>query len=329
MKLSSIAVLGAGAWGTALAMLLARNGQQVRLWDLNTEHLSKMQNERAYAGVSFSENLNIVPKLVDAVSDVTDICLVVPSFAFRSVLTELKTMVSPSVRLVWGTKGLDPTTCRFLHTVVYDVFSDKTPVAVLSGPSFAKEVAMGLPTAVSVAGNNAVFLDDLTDRFHNDHFRVYQNPDLIGVQLCGVVKNVMAIAVGIADGMGYGANTRCALITRGLAEMTRLCVALGGHRETMMSLAGVGDLVLTSTDNQSRNRRFGLAVGKGGSASVALKEIGESVEGYYNAKQLFQLAQQNKVSMPISENVYAILYENREPKAVLTELVSREAKREF
>ncbi|HLD84437.1 MAG TPA: NAD(P)H-dependent glycerol-3-phosphate dehydrogenase, partial [Coxiellaceae bacterium] len=292
-----IVVLGAGAWGTALAMLLARNGQPVRLWDLNTNHLAMLARERAYSGVHFSENLSIHTKLADAVREVRDICLVVPSHAFRSVLTELKSLVSTDVRFVWGTKGLDPTTCSFLHTVVFDVFSDKTPVAALSGPSFAKEVALNLPTAVSLAGNNAEFLNDLSTRFHGNHFRVYQNPDLIGVQLCGVVKNVMAIAVGISDGMGFGANTRCALITRGVAEMTRLCVALGGQRETMMSLAGIGDLVLTSTDNQSRNRRFGLSIGQGNTAEKALKEIGESVEGYYNAKQLFQLAQKNKVSM--------------------------------
>jgi glycerol-3-phosphate dehydrogenase (NAD(P)+) len=187
---------------------------------------------------------------------------------------------------------------------------------------------MNLPTAVSLAGNNSDFLESLSKRFYNGHFRVYLNGDLIGVQLCGVVKNVMAIAVGISDGMGFGANTRCALITRGLAEMGRLCVALGGSRDTMMSLAGVGDLVLTCTDNQSRNRRFGLAIGQGASAEKALSDIGESVEGYYNAKQLFQLAQKNKVSMPICEQVYAILYENRPAKAVLTELLERESKSE-
>ena len=325
MKTSPIAVLGAGAWGTALAMLLARNGQQVRLWDLNTDHLLKMQNERAYAGATFSDQLLLVPQLCDAVSNVQDICLVVPSHAFRAVLTQLKPMVRSDVRFVWGTKGLDPTTCHFLHTVVADVFSKDTPVAVLSGPSFAKEVAQNLPTAVSLAGNNQAFLDDLTQRFHNHYFRVYQNPDLIGVQLCGVVKNVMAIAVGISDGMGYGANTRCALITRGIAELSRLCEALGGRRETMMSLAGIGDLVLTSTDNQSRNRRFGLEIGQGSTAEKALKKIGESVEGYYNAKQLFQLAERYKVDMPVCSQVYEILYENRLANSVVSALLDRES----
>lgn len=327
--ITPIAVLGAGAWGTALAMLLARNGQPVRLWDHDTKRLSIMQSERVFLGISLPENLDIVFELEDAVRDVRDLCLVIPSHAFRKVLVRLKSLVSSDVRIVWGTKGLDPDAGGFLHDVVFDVFSSSTPIAVLSGPSFAKEVAMDLPTAVSLAGNNKDFLNALVKRFHNNHFRVYINPDLIGLQLCGVVKNVMAIAVGISDGMGFGTNTKCALITRGLAEMARLCAALGGQRDTTMSLAGVGDLVLTCTDNQSRNRRFGLAVGQGASAEKALHDIGESVEGYYNAKQLFQLAQKNKVSMPIAEQVYAILYENREPKNVLSELLNRESKNEY
>lgn len=326
---SPIAVLGAGAWGTALAMLLARNGQSVRLWDLNSSLLMKLQEARAYGGAAFPDQLYVVQRLEDAVSDVQDICLVIPSHAFRTLLTQLKPMVRADVRFVWGTKGLDPTTCAFLHTVIAEVFSPSTPVAALSGPSFAKEVAQSMPTAVSLAGNNQAFLDDLTHRFHSNCFRVYQNPDLIGVQLCGVVKNVMAIAVGIADGMGFGANTRCALITRGLAELTRLCVALGGKQETMMSLAGIGDLVLTATDNQSRNRRFGLAIGQGASAEKALKDIGESVEGYYNAKQLFQLAERAQITMPVSTNVYEILYENRSANSVVSALLDREMTAEF
>src|SRR3989338_4736086 len=323
---SPMTVLGAGAWGTALAVLLARNGQSVRLWDVDTKRLELMQLERAFLGVALPDNLHILFELNKAVEGIRDICLVVPSYAFRKVLQQLKPIVSMNVRLVWGTKGLDPDTCAFLHTVVYDVFSDKTPVAAFSGPSFAKEVMLNLPTAVSLAGNNSAFLDELTMRFHSHTFRLYQNSDLIGLQLCGVVKNVMAIAAGISDGMRLGTNTKCALITRGLAEMARLCVALGGKRDTMMSLAGVGDLILTCTDNQSRNRRFGLSIGQGNSIEKTLKDIGESVEGYYNAKQLFQLAKKNNVSMPISEQVYAILYEHRDPPSMLSEWLGPELK---
>lgn len=328
MNVSPIAVLGAGAWGTALAILLARNGQAVRLWDHDKNRLMQMQSERSFSGVPYPESLYIHFELAEAVRDVTDICLVIPSHAFRTVLTQLKSIVPAHVRFVWGTKGLDPVNSGFLHEVVFDVFSPSTPIAVLSGPSFAKEVAMNLPTAVSLAGNNHEFLESLSYRFHNSHFGVFLNTDFIGVQLCGVVKNVMAIAVGISDGMGFGANTRCALITRGLSELSRLCVALGGLTETMISLAGVGDLVLTCTDNQSRNRRFGLAIGKGATAEKALKEIGESVEGYYNAKQLHHLAKKHHVVMPITEQVFGILYENRSADTVLSELLDREPKME-
>lgn len=330
---SPIAVLGAGAWGTALALLLARNGQTVRLWDHDTARLIMMEETReclgSLSGVALPENLSIEVVLENAVSGVTDLCLVVPSYAFRAVLMRLKPIVPMNARFIWGTKGLDPATRGFMHDVVFQVFSPKTSVAVLAGPSFAKEVALNLPTAVSLAGNDEVFLNSLTRRFHNGHFRMYQHPDLIGVQLSSVVKNVIAIAVGMSDGMGFGANTRCALITRGLSEMGRLCVALGGLRETMMSLAGVGDLVLTCTDNQSRNRRFGLAVGQGSPIEKALQEVGESVEGYYNTKHLFELAKKYDVIMPIAEEVYAILYENRSPKGLLSELLKREPVLEF
>lgn len=319
-----IAVLGAGAWGTALAILLARNGQAVHLWDVDKKHLLQLQSTRIFADIVLPDLITIETELKNAVHDITDICLVIPSFAFRSVLQELKSIVPATVRFVWGTKGLDPDTQGFLHQTVFDIFSNKIPIAALAGPSFAKEVVMGVPTAVSLAGNNKDFLESLSHRFNSDNFHVYLNADLIGVQLCAVVKNVMAIAVGISDGLGFGTNTKCALITRGLSEMGNLCEKLGGKRETAMSLAGVGDLVLTCTDNQSRNRRFGLLIGKGSAAEKALKEIGESVEGYYNAKQLFLLAQKNKVSMPISEQVYRILYENNSAKNVIKELLSRE-----
>ena len=323
---SPIAVLGAGAWGAALAILLARNGQAVRLWDVDLKRLEQLQAERVLLGVTLPANLMICVTLEDAVSDVRDICLVVPSFAFPAVLQQLKPLVPENVRFVWGTKGLNPETGGFLHQEIYSVFSDKTPVAALSGPSFAKEVVLNLPTAVSLAGNNPNFLESLSQRFMNNHFRVYINSDLIGLQLCGVVKNVMAIAVGISDGKGFGANTRCALITRGLSELSRLCIALGGVKETALSLAGVGDLVLTCTDDQSRNRRFGLAVGRGLSAKAALAEIGESVEGYYNAKQLFQLAQKHKVLMPIAAFTYGVLYENHTPD--IGELLEHDLKTE-
>jgi len=320
-----IAVLGAGAWGTALAVLLARNGQPVRLWDHDQARLTVMKSERnnpfSLPDIVFPENLAIEMTLADAVRDLTDICLVIPSHAFRNVLTQVKSAVS-SPRIVWGTKGLDPETGGFLHDTVFSVLSKKTPVAVLSGPSFAKEVALGSPTAVSLASHDAHFSQELIARFHNPFFSVFPTTDLIGVQLAAVVKNILAIAVGVLDGMGFGANTRCAFITRGLAELAKFSEALGGLRETTMSLAGVGDLVLTCTDNQSRNRRFGLTIGQGATVIAALEKVGESVEGYYNAKQLHALAQKNGISAPIIEQVYAILYEHRLPNQLVGVLSS-------
>ena len=315
-SVSPIAVLGAGAWGNALATLLARNGQPVRLWDVNAELIAQKQSENTI------ENLAPVTELKAAVADVRDVCLVVPSFAFRSVLQDLKSMMPDDVRFVWGTKGLNPENAGFLHEVVFEVFSKQTPIAVLSGPSFAKEVVQAMPTVVSLAGNNADFLNDLSQRFNSDTFEVDVSTDMVGVQLCAVVKNVMAIATGISDGLGFGTNTRCALITRGMAEMADLCAALGGDRDTVMSLAGVGDLILTCTDNQSRNRRFGLAVGEGLDAEAALKKIGESVEGYYNVNQLFDLAKNNQVEMPIAEHVYRILYKSAKPGSLLKAMFS-------
>lgn len=327
-----IAVIGAGSWGTALALLLARNGNPVRLWGNEPERQRAMQVDRVNArylpGEVFPENLRVDLTLEACVEGVEDVLVVVPSHAFRSVLQQLKPLVSPSVRIVWGSKGLDPQTKHVLYDVVQAVFSDQTPAVVLAGPSFAAEVAAGLPTAVSVAGNNPEFLQDCIDRFHNDRFRLYVNDDMLGVQLCGALKNILAIAVGIADGLSLGANARAALITRGLAEMTRLNLALGGQERTLMGLAGIGDLVLTCTDNQSRNRRFGLALGQGLDAETAKQHIGQEIEGATNTQQVYALAHSLNVEMPITENVYRILHEGAAPMDVLAELLSRGLKHE-
>lgn len=330
---SPIAVLGAGMWGTALALTLARNDNAVRLWTNEPDVAESVRQEncnRKYLpDHPFLKNISIYENLAEALIGVTDILLVVPSYAFRAVCLEIKSAAKNPVRIAWGTKGVDSDTNKLLSDVIAEVFSADLPMVAMSGPSFAKEVADALPTAVSCSGNNDAFLDDMITRFHHGNFRVYKNPDFIGVQLCGAVKNVLAIAVGMSDGIGFGANTRCALITRGLAEMTRLCVAMGGQEKTLMSLAGVGDLVLTCTDNQSRNRRFGLALGQGISADVALKQIGQSVEGYANTKQIYQLSKKYHIDMPITEHVMKILFENEPVKIVVKQLLERSLKPEF
>lgn len=332
-KKSPIAVLGAGSWGSAMALTLARNANFVKLWCKESALAEAIRvekkNSRYLPGFIFPENIEVSDQLSEVLNGVDDILIVVPSHAFREVLLEVKKLASPNVRIAWGTKGLDPSSCRLLGDVVTEIFPKETSMLVLAGPSFAKEVADEKPTAVSISGNNPQFMDDISARFHNHYLRLYKNSDFVGVQLCGAVKNVLAIAVGIADGLNLGANTRCALITRGLAEMRRLCVALGGLEATMMSLAGIGDLVLTCTDNQSRNRRFGLALGQGMSADAALKEIGQAVEGLTNTRQVLLLAKGCGVEMPITEQVKAILFDNQSVSESVTQLFQRELKDEF
>ncbi len=327
-----ITVIGAGSWGTALALLLAGNGNPTRIWgnDIAQMRLLEKQreNKQYLPGFPFPDNLEVFTELKPSLSGVHDLLIAVPSHAFHSVLVELAQIVDEDVRIAWGTKGLDPETKQLMHQLVARVFSKDTAVAVLAGPSFAKEVAAQLPSAVSLAGNNPQFLQDLIKRFHNKYFRVYINDDLVGVELCGALKNILAIAVGIADGLGLGANTRAALITRGLAEMARLNEALGGRTKTLLSLAGVGDLVLTCTDNQSRNRRFGLAVGQGVKPEQARQDIGQEVEGYLNTRQVYELAKSLSIDIPIIEGVYEALYLGQSPQAVLEGLLGRVPKKE-
>jgi len=332
VKESPIAVLGAGAWGTALALLLVRNGNPVRLWSHDPEQIAVMRAERAnpefLPGFALPDALQIDHDLTAILKNTHDILIAVPSQVFTNVLYKLKTSRENGWRVVWGTKGLDADSGRLLHEMVAEVLGATTPAAVISGPSFAHELAAGLPTAVSLSGNQPEFLRDLMVRLHGDNLRVYENPDFIGVQLCSVIKNILAIAVGIADGLQLGANARCALITRGIAEMSRLNTALGGKPSTLMSLAGVGDLVLTCTDNQSRNRRFGLAIGRGAPPQQAALGIGKVIEGLANTEHVRNLARRFLIDMPITEEIHKILYHGHAPREVVASLLSREPKTE-
>jgi glycerol-3-phosphate dehydrogenase (NAD(P)+) len=326
-----IAVLGAGSWGTALAIHLANNRQSVRLWGRNREKLAHLQkeccNSQYLPAVSFPPALAIETDISKALQGINDILIAVPSHAFRETLLLIKPYLTSQSRLLWATKGLDPKSHTLLHEVVEEVIG-KIPMAVLSGPNFAKEVAKGLPTAVTIATTSAEFAEDLTKRFHCKTFRVYTTADIIGVEIGGAMKNVLAIAVGIIDGLGFGANARSALITRGLAEMVRLGTALDGKPETFMGLAGLGDLILTCTDNQSRNRRLGLALGENKSRQAAEQEIGQVVEGIRTAEQIYYVTQKVCVETPICEQVYRVLYENLPPQKAVDNLLSREPKKE-
>ncbi len=332
VKEQPIAVIGAGSWGTALAMVLAENGNAVRLWDHNDDQVEAMkrdrENQRYLPGISLPENLHITSTLSEAVDQVEDVLLVVPSNAFYAVIEQLKQVATCKLRIAWGTKGLDGKTGYLLHQVVYDVLGDTTPIALLSGPSFAKEVARKLPTAVVLAGTHTEFTQTMIDRLHNNHFRIYENRDIVGVELCGVVKNVLAIAVGISDGMQFGANARSALITRGLAEMSRLCKALGGRRETVSGLAGLGDLILTCTDDQSRNRRYGYAIGQGQSHGDTVKAIDQVVEGYDNTQHVMKLAEHLKVDMPVTQQVYQVICQDSPADEAMKSLLGRPQKME-
>jgi len=333
----SIVVLGAGSWGTALAIQLMRHGGPVTLWGHDADHMadiaSQESNERYLPGITLPKGLNVESDLGAALKGAEDILVAVPSHAFRSVLAAIQPMLTTTSRLIWATKGLEAGSGKLLHEVATEVLGDNMPMAVLSGPTFAREVAEGLPTAVTIASRYAEFADDMAVRFHSETFRAYTSDDVIGVEIGGAVKNVLAIATGIADGLGFGANTRAALITRGLAEMMRLGEAIGckqgGHKETFMGLAGLGDLVLTCTDNQSRNRRFGLALGKGDNMEEALAHIDQVVEGVQTAREVFELAQREAVDMPITEQVYEVLYEGRSPKEAVHELLARVQKAEL
>ena len=328
----SIAILGAGSWGTALAILFARNGESTYLWGRDTSQLQQMIqqgcNTRYLPELVFPSNLHPSSELSSILARTRDVLLVVPSHAFASTLTDIKSYLTPKHRLIWATKGFESGTGKLLHEVVGYILGDSFLTAVISGPTFAKEVAMGLPTAVTVASNDPNFATEIADRLHNASFRAYTSDDIIGVELGGAVKNVLAVAAGIADGLGYGANSRAALITRGIAEMMRLGVTLGGKSKTFMGLTGLGDLVLTCTDNQSRNRRFGIALGQGVGVDQACQSIGQVVEGIKTTREVKQLAEKAFVEMPITDQVYAVLYENKSPKDAVHALLTREQKME-
>ena len=328
-----IAVLGAGSWGTALALLLARNGCQVRLWgrDKTIMHEAAQQrrNPRYLSDLPFPDNLESTHDLAYAVGAARDILLTVPSSAFRSTLHAIKPLSRLGARVLWATKGLEQGSCGLLHQVVAEVLGHALSTAVISGPSFASEVAHGLPTAITVASLDSAFAQDIVRAFHSRTFRAYTTDDVIGVEIGGALKNVLAIAAGISDGLGFGANARSALITRGLTEMVRLGVALGGRRETLMGLSGLGDLILTCTDNQSRNRRLGLALGQGMTLEQALQSIDQVVEGVQTAREVYELARSHGVNMPIADQVYAVLYTGLTPRAAVSLLLERAQKSEI
>lgn len=325
----TVAILGAGSWGTAVAIHLAQADHRVLLWGHRPQQMTMMakthQNPVYLPDVPFPNTIDPLVDLEQCLQQAEIVILAVPSHAFAEILAKIE---KPMAGLAWLTKGVDPNTHQLLSELVSHQFGMNYPMAVISGPSFAKEVAQHLPTALTVAGNNSDFQKNIHQLFHHHNVRVYLSEDLIGVQLCGAIKNVLAIACGISDGLGYGANAKAALITRGLAEMSRLGLTLGAQQETFTGLAGLGDLVLTCTDNQSRNRRFGLQLGHGVDIKTAERVIGQVVEGKHNAAQVCAIAEKMNVEMPICEQVHLLLSGQIDAKQAVFNLMKRPAKDE-
>lgn len=334
MTPSKVCVLGAGSWGTALSVLLASKGIKVNLWARREEHATQLNSTRENAkylpGIKLSKNIACTHKLSEALSGCEVILFVVPSHGLREVTKKVSKIIENGQKplplaIVSAVKGIEQDT---LFTMI-DVFQQELPaelsgkLAVLSGPSFAEEVAQKVPTAVTVASTKASVATMLQSLFATHYFRVYTSSDVVGVQLGGAIKNVMAIAVGISDGLGFGTNTRAALITRGLAELTRLAVRMGANPLTLAGLAGLGDLVLTCTGDLSRNRHVGLELGKGKKLPQILSEMNMVAEGVKTTKAVWQLAQKYEVEMPITEHVYAVLYRDLDPKDAVKHLLIR------
>jgi glycerol-3-phosphate dehydrogenase (NAD(P)+) len=324
-------VIGAGSWGTALAILLAREGHPTQLWGRDSTQLDAMRNagrnQRYLPDAVFPDLLRVEADLGQALKEARDALIAVPSHAFRETLQRIQPHLESQTRIAWATKGFEVATGKLPHQVVHEVLGAR-PGAVLSGPTFAREVGAGLPTAMTIASRDEHFAKELALSLSGPSFRAYTQTDIMGVEVGGAVKNVIAIGSGIADGMGFGANTRVALITRGLAEMMRLGVKHGALRETFMGLAGLGDLVLTCTDDQSRNRRLGMALGRGESLAQAHGAIHQVVEGVPAARAVCDVAERLNVDMPICREIYRIVYENKPVRAAVQALMGRELRSE-
>ena len=332
-RLKKVAVYGAGSWGTALALQLARNGIDVLLWDFNPEHIALYEKERQNTlylpDISFPDNLHGTDSIEAMMAHSDDQLIVIPSHGFRDLLKNIKPYLTSSHAIFWATKGLEVGTGKLLHEVLIDELGEEVPYGLVSGPTFALEVAKGLPSAMTAAASTPELAERIASAFQGGNYRVYTSNDVLGVELGGALKNVLAIAAGISDGLGFGANARAAIITRGLAEIMRLAESMGADHDTIMGLSGVGDLVLTCTDNQSRNRRLGLALGQGKNVDEAIAEIGQAVEGAKSSHCIGLLAERTGVEMPICEHVHKVIYAGLSPKDAVKALLGRELKAEF
>ena len=328
-----IAVLGSGSWGTALAIQFARAGKSTRLWGRDAAQRAAMRAQRVNAqylpDAPFPDQLHVADSIESALAGVGDVVIAVPSNAFRSLLESLTSRLAGDIRVAWATKGFEHRTGLLPHQVALEALGSGYTTAVLSGPTFAREVGRGMPTAMVVASADADFAMRIAEDLASPGFRTYVSTDITGVEIGGAVKNVIAVGAGLSDGLGFGANMRVALITRGLAEMTRLGVTMGARERTFMGLAGLGDLVLTCTDDQSRNRRCGLALARGLSVDAAMSEIGQVVEGYHAARVLREVAARLRLDLPVCESICRILFDGADAREVVRELMAKPPQAEF
>ena len=326
-----ITVLGSGAWGTALALLLLENGNDVTLWSYTEEEsavLRETHENPMLKGVPLPEAMHFTTDM-SCVKGCGLVVLATPSFAVRSTAAKLKELADPGTILVSVSKGIEKNTSLRLSQVIEEEVQGKCPVVVLSGPSHAEEVGRHIPTGVVAAADDLETAQKVQDIFMNQRFRVYTSDDKVGTEICAALKNVVALCAGVCDGMGAGDNTKALLMTRGLAEMARLGVALGGKKESFTGLAGTGDLIVTCCSMHSRNRRCGILIGQGKPVDEAIKEIGAVVEGYYAAANARALAQKAGVEMPIAQAAYEVLYENRSVHGVVDSLMQRAKRSEM
>ena len=329
-----LAILGAGAWGTALARVVAERGEHTRLWSWQAEHAEAVQRERVnrafLPGFQLGPGIDVSADLQHVLSGASAVILVVPTAGFRDTLERARPFLDDAATLVIATKGIEPGSLMLLSEVVEAVLGDsaRERIVVLSGPSFAKEVALGLPTSLVAASRVGALATSVQQRLSSDHFRVYVGDDPIGVQVGGALKNVIAVAAGACDGLGFGYNTRAALITRGLAEVARLALAKGGHPLTLAGLAGLGDLVLTCTGELSRNRTLGYELGRGSTLEGALAGLGHVAEGVVTADSAYHLAERLDVDLPICSEVYRVLFEQKPVSDAVRAVLSRPLKKE-
>jgi len=327
----NISILGSGGWGTALGLLLHENGHEVTLWSKFQEEADALRDTRQnryLPGIMLPADLQFTTDLA-CVTEADLVVLAVPSFAIRSTFAAIKPLLPEATPVVIVSKGIERETSKTFFEIGRDELGDKHPLAILSGPSHAEEVSRGVPTACVAASDDPMVAGLVQDAFMSERFRVYTSADIIGVELGGALKNIIAVGAGIADGLGYGDNTTAALMTRGLDEMATLAVARGGTRETLAGLTGLGDLIVTCTSKHSRNRRAGQFIGQGYTVEEAMEKVGAVVEGYYATAAAMELARPTGISLPIIEELYRVLYEGKCPRTVLRDLMSRSKKAEY